>query len=270
MALNYGVYFTYRTQSWDYNGATDGGPVDPDAFVPRSAKAYIPDLWARLGWKQLLLEFEAVASIGHINRLTDQDPSLDQKVDLRQWGGVARGSYRAMEDKLNFGLELGAASGDQYDNTPQGATHYSTQPTLPNAGDDTLSWFRFDPNYHVDLILFRELLGTVTNALYTKPFVSYKVTKAIKAKVANVTSFAMRPVSTPGNGTMYGTEFDADVSYDNGGFSMGLAYGLLFPLDAMDHPDDADVVGGDGFGYDENFGNAGNAHTLQMRLAVKF
>lgn len=270
LALNYGVYFTYRTQAWDYTGDLDGGAVDPDAFVPRDAKAYIPDVWARLGWKNFLVEVEAVASVGHISRLTDQDPSLDESVALRQWGGVARGTYRAMQDKLKVGFELGAASGDQYDNDPQGATHYSTQPTLPSANDDTLSWFRFDPNYHVDLILFRELIGTVTNAVYAKPFMSYDLTKSIKLKVANVTSFAMRPVSTPGNGTMYGTEFDADIGYDAGGYSMGLAYGLLFPLDAMDHPEDALGDGGDGFNYGDNAGNAGNAHTLQMRLGVRF
>jgi len=271
LAINYGVYFTYRTQAWDYNAAMlDGGPVDPDAFVPRDAKAYIPDLWARLGWNQLLLEIEAVAAVGNINRLTDQDPTLDQSVALRQWGGVARGTYRAMQDKLKIGLEMGAASGDQYDNTPQGSTHISNAPTLPNATDDTLSWFRFDPNYHVDLILFRELIGTVTNAIYAKPFMSYDLTKAIRLKVANVTSFAMKPVATPGNGSMYGTEFDVDIGYDAGGFSMGLAYGLLFPLDAMDHPADEIGTGGDGFGYGENAGNSGNAHTLQMRLGVRF
>ncbi len=273
LALNYGVYFTYRTQSWDYDASTlgVGGSIDADMFVPRDAKAYIPDVWARLGWGDLLVELEAVAAIGHIAELTDQDPSLDQSVDLRQWGGVARGKYRAMENKLEFGLELGAASGDQYDSDPQGATHVSSQPTLPNASDDALTWFRFDPNYHVDLILFRELIGTVTNAVYTKPFVSYELTKAFKLKVANVTSFAMKPVATPGNGTMYGTEFDADIGYENGGFSMGLAYGLLFPLDAMDHPSDDLGQGGDGFGYDDtNVGNAGNAHTLQMRLGVQF
>ncbi len=271
LALNYGVYATYRTQAWDYDATMlDGGAVDPDAFVPRDAKAYIPSVWARFGWKQLLIEAEAVIAVGHINRLLDQDPTLDGDVQLRQWGGVARGTFRAMEDKLKIGFEVGVASGDQYDNTPQGSTHISNAQTLPSANDGTVSWFRFDPNYHVDLILFRELIGTVTNALYTRPNMSYELTKAIKLKVANITSFAMKPVATPGNGAMYGTEFDIDISYESGGFGMGLAYGLLFPLSALDHPPDGLGQGGDGFGYAENAGNAGNAHTLQMRLGVRF
>lgn len=272
LALNYGLYFTYRTQAWEYDASTlgVGGSIDPDAFVPRDAKAYIPDVWARLGWDKLLVELEAVAAIGEIKRVADQDPALDDGVSLRQWGGVLRGSYRAMDDKLKFGLEMGVASGDQYDNDPQGSTHFTNAPTLPRSGDGSVSWFRFDPNYHVDLILWRELYGAITNTVYTKPFMSYELSKAFRLKVANITSFAMKPVATPGNGSMYGTEFDADIGYESGGFSMGLAYGLLFPLSALDHPDDEMGQGGDGFGYGDNFGNAGNAHTLQMRFAVRF
>jgi hypothetical protein len=104
---------------------------------------------------------------------------------------------------------------------------------------------------------------------------SYELTKTIDLKVSNVTSFAVRPVATPGNATMYGTEFDADLGYSSGSFHAGLAYGVLFPLSAMNHPEDPS------FSYDDdatslpeldgnNVGDAGNAHTLQMRLVVKF
>ena len=32
-----------------------------------------------------------------------------------------------------------------------------------------MSDFKFSPDYHVDQIFFRHILGTVTNAMYFKP-----------------------------------------------------------------------------------------------------
>ena len=41
------------------------------------------------------------------------------------------------------------------------------------AGDRNLNDFHFSPEYHVDEILFRRILGTVTNAIYFKPSIAY-------------------------------------------------------------------------------------------------
>jgi hypothetical protein len=109
----------------------------------------------------------------------------------------------------------------------------------------------------------------VTNAGYVKPFLSYELTKSIGFKVSNVTSFAIRPVATPGNSTMYGTEFDSDIGYASNGFYIGLSYGVLYPFSAMSHP--TDEPGGTTFGYDSsNTGDAGTAHTIQSRLMLTF
>ncbi len=278
-AVNYGIYLAYTKQAWTYTGALDA-PFDPDLFVPRDLTMYTPDLWVKLGWKQLLFEAEAVAQVGSINRLVDL--GIADKVNMRAFGGVGRVTARAVEDKLRFGLEVGGATGDQWDNTPEGRTHYSNANLYGNAAadDGTMSRFMFNPDYEVDLILFRELLGTVTNAGYVKPFLAYDLTKSITARVANVTSFALKPVATPGNASMYGIEFDGDVGYTNNGFSAGVAYGVLFPLAAMNHPADP-TNGGAGYSYDDgvtlpsgqvltNVGDAGNAHTIQLRVGVSF
>ncbi len=266
LALNYGIHFAYATQAWTSTADPMGSAPNPDLFVPRDAKIYTPDVWLRLGWDQLLFELEAITAFGNLNRLDDL--GITESVSLRQFGGVGRLSYRALEDKLKFGLELGGASGDQWDNTAQGETHISNAQF--GVGDDVASRFVFDRDYKVDLILFRELIGAVTNAIYTKPFLSYELTKGITLRVANITSFAVKPVSTPGNGTMYGTEFDADIGYDAGAFHAGLAYGVLFPLSAMNHPQDDASSAGEDFGYGANAGDAGTAHTLQMRFGVAF
>jgi uncharacterized protein (TIGR04551 family) len=269
LALNWGIQFAYETQSWAYTGSPAGEPFDPDAFVPRDATVYTPDLWLKVGYGALLLEAEAVAVFGSINRATDLGFDIGDRLSIRQFGGVGRFTVRALEDKLRFGVEVGAASGDQYDNDPPGNTHLSNAVDIdPRFGDRRLSRFAFDPDYKVDLILFRELIGAVSNAAYGKPFLSYELTRAIGLRVANVTSFALRPVATPGNARMWGTEFDADLAYRASRFELGAAYGVLFPLAAMNHP--ADPGTGPGFGFEGNTGTAGNAHTFQVRAVVKF
>lgn len=273
MVLNWGIQFAYATQGWDYTPETAGEPVDPDAFVPRDMTLYTPNVWLKAALGALLLEVEAAANVGSIQHLDDQD--VDDDASVRSFGGVARLTARAVENKLRFGVEAGGATGDDWDNVVEGRTHLSNiVPIAP--GDTTLSRFIFNPDYKVDLIFFRELMGAVSNAFYAKPFMSYELTKSIDLKVANVTSFAHKMVSTPGNALMYGTEFDADLGFTSGAFHAGMAYGVFFPLSAMNHP--ADELGGSGFTYDDvpdaetfpNVGDAGNAHTFQLRLVVKF
>lgn len=272
LGLNYGIWFEYETQGWHSIDAASDAPIDPNRFVARDSTIYTPDVWLRLGIGKLLFEAEGLFRFGTIKEVADFAPSLDD-VKVRQFGGVGRLSYRALDDKLRFGLEVGGASGDSTDNLVEGNIHVSNAQIDPT--DKTHVRFIFDPDYEVDLILFRELMGAVSNAVYGKPFMSYELTDTIGLKVSNVTSFAVRPVATPGNATMYGTEFDADLGYSSGSFHAGLAYGVLFPLSAMNHPE------ADEFSYDDvptelpdlegdNTGDAGNAHTLQMRLVVKF
>lgn len=269
-AANYGAYFVYRTQDWDYNtsGFLIGSAPTADAFVRRAAKAYIPDAWVHLAYKKFDFEAEGVAVIGSIDQLTDV--GVNEPLDVRQFGGVGRIQWKGLEDRLNLGFEIGYASGDQWDNSPAGSTNVRDARALPGDGDTTASAFRFDFDYKVDLILFRELLGAVTNATYLKPHVHYDITKSIRFKAQTVFSFANVPVATPGNGTMYGIELDGDLGYANGGFFAGISYGVLFPMGAMDHPFDELNQGGPGFGFGANAGSAGNAQTIQSRLVLQF
>jgi uncharacterized protein (TIGR04551 family) len=269
--FNWGIYFAYRKQNWDYSAGsfTVGGAVDGASYVPRDYVSYIPDLWARLSYKNWTFEGEAVGVMGSVERL--DEAGFTEPVSIRQFGGVARATYSGMSGRLRMGLEVGAASGDQWDNSPQGSTHISNANLLGGPGDHELTRFVFDRDYKVDLILFRELIGAVTNAAYAKPFLHYDLTKSISVKFANVTSMALKPISTPGNGDLWGMEFDTDLAYTApSGFSAGLAYGVLFPLSAMNHPYDDPAISGPGFGYGTNAGDADNAHTIQMRLGLTF
>ena len=273
LALNFGGRLTYRSQSVDYDltDFTPGGDASPDDFVTRGLSAYIGNVWVKAGWKKILFEAEAASMFGSIDSLADL--GRDFATDIRTFGGVARASTTAFDDKLGLGLELGLATGDDLDNTIAGRTHLRNAVLVPRDEGDRIGRFVFDPDYKVDLILFRELIGAVSNAFYVRPRMSYQLTKSITFRAQNVTSAAMKPVSTPGNSTFWGTEFDGDLGYDDGGFHMGLAYGVLFPLAGMDHPvdtDSDDAVGAPFGNNNQNAGVSSNAHTFQLRLGIEF
>jgi uncharacterized protein (TIGR04551 family) len=231
-------------------------------------------VWIKLGYGPILFEAEAIAQIGSVGNL--DDAGLPGEADIRKFGGVGRFTWYGLERKLRIGIEGGFASGDQWDNTPQGNTNIAYANQLGGIGDKTLSQFTFNRDYLVDMILWRHLIGAVTNAAYAKPFLSYDFTKAIGFKVANITSFAPKPIATPGNSIAYGTEFNIDLGYKSGGLYAGIGYGILFPFGAMAHPADTDNGGGTGFKWgtdangNPNTGDAGTAHTIQMKLILGF
>jgi uncharacterized protein (TIGR04551 family) len=283
VALNYGVYFEYKTQGWDndLNGFTLGGDLDSAIrYVPRDLKTYTPDLWAKLGVGSVLLEAEVLAQLGTVKHLDDLGISGSQKI--RKYGGAGRLTWKGVEGKLRLGIEGGFASGDQWDNKIQGRTNIANanllgDPSICNTQNQcTLSQFIFDRDYKVDMILWRHLVGAVTNAAYAKPFLQYDLTKSIMFKVANITSFALRPVATPGNSTMYGTEFNGDLGYNGDRLFAGFSYGVLFPFSALSHPDTDPLLGGPGYPYgpdangNDNTGDGGTAHTIQMRVVLGF
>jgi uncharacterized protein (TIGR04551 family) len=285
VAFNYGIYFEYKTQSWD-NDLTDftlGGSFDDSGlkYVPRGMKTYSPDVWAKLGIGSVLLEGEFVAQLGTVNALEDLTGTT-ASYNIRKLGGAGRLTWKGVEGKLRLGVESGFATGDQWESSVEGRTNISGANLLgdPNVCNPqhkcTLTQFMMDREYKVDMILWRHLYGAVTNAVYAKPFLQYDLTKSIMFKVANITSFAIRSVSTPGNSNVYGTEFNGDLGYSGSRLFAGFSYGVLFPFGALSHPRNDATTGGPGFGYgpdangNENTGDGTTAHTIQMRMVLSF
>lgn len=287
LALNYGAYVSQRKQDWDYDmsGVTLGATTDPLKYIRRTYAAYVLDPWVKAGYKDWEFEAEAVAVLGSVAHIADlcadradtEPKCATGSVNIRQFGGLARASYKALNDKLKIGVETGYASGDQYDSQARNADgKYVTVPgrinvdnaqLLPNAGDNSISQFMFDKDYRIDLILFKELMGAVSNAIYVKPRLEYQLSKSFRFRIANITSFAARAVATPGNASMYGTEFDGDLGYSSNAFFAGISYGVLFPLGALAHPVDSTATQTYGTG---NTGDGSTAHTIQTRLVLKF
>ncbi len=276
VALNYGVYFEYKTQDWDLDltGFTvgDKGFDSATNYRARDFKTYTPSLWGKLGVGKVLLEAEFVAQLGKVGRLDEFD--FTSQANIRKYGGTTRFTYKGLDGKLRLGIEGGFASGDQHDNLIPGNINVAFADLLGDKSDTKLTQFIFNREYKVDMILWRHLVGAVTNAGYAKPFLGYDLTKSIAFKVSNVTSFALKPVATPGNSKMYGTEFDSELYYQSGGLYLGFSYGVLFPFAALNHPGPDSSGNSFGFSNDDligiNIRDATTSHTIQSRLVLSF
>jgi uncharacterized protein (TIGR04551 family) len=147
---------------------------------------------------------------------------------------------RLYRNAFYLGFETGGATGDQAEDLGSYLNYRWKDPVKQPAGDTRLSDFKFNPDYQVDQILFRRILGTVTNAIYVKPSLTYWLdlveTRQIGLSAALLYSLAPTQVSTPGNSLSYGVELNAGLSYRNpaDGFFGGVTYGVLWPMGALD------------------------------------
>jgi uncharacterized protein (TIGR04551 family) len=266
VVFNYGGYFVYRQQDWDQTGALQPSGNTYQALQngihPRQAKAFIGDIWLRLNWKKLHIEGEGALIAGTIGNLTDLFPAVKGSTSILSGGFVVKADYKLLHDALKIFVEVGYASGDDAED-PNANVNYRLANLVPV--NNAIHRFTFDPDYHVDLILFRRILGTVNNATYFKPGVSYDIVDNFGARVDIMYAMANRPVAYPGNSYNLGLEIDAQLMYKNEeeGFYAGLVYGVLFPFAGLGLP-------GSIYGAQYAKDSPDIAQTFQARLIVKF
>jgi uncharacterized protein (TIGR04551 family) len=266
LVLNYGLYLLWRKQDFDYASTVGYGATAEEyaeGFLERHAWSLTPDLWVKLIWGYLRVEFEGVFRGGQIANTSDEN--IEQELDILQFGWALRSSYAFLRDTLRVGLELGMASGDQAESPTAEVNRRRANPLLYDT-DGTFGEFRFHQDYQVDLILFREVLTTVANAMYFKPSIQYEPVDTFGARLDVIYSLTHEPVGFPGNSRNLGLEMDLDVYYVNieDGFYAGLRYGVLVPLGALDRPTEI-------YEYTTVTPfDAEVAHTLQGRLLVRF
>jgi uncharacterized protein (TIGR04551 family) len=262
-SLSYGLLFNYKTQRFAFpsfslqqrppSGST---AADPYAMVKRDAGAVTFDLFGRLVGKRFELEAEAVGIFGSVANMSLDPSTTVGPVNLAMGGGALRGKYKLGETgKFVLGLELGAASGDKapgFGNLPGRSCNYAVIPvvcTPPPAGSiDGQQWaaddlnvnnYRFNPAYQVDLILWRRILGTVTDAWYVKPSFRWDVLDGLSLGIQLVYSQAIYPQSTPSTDQKpLGVELDVGVRYkSDDGFVFFLEYGVLQPMNGLAYLD---------------------------------
>ena len=285
VVLNYGLQLVYRSQHSAYdisqcNGgaaqqtaACTGQIATQDQALPLTdinAYFFQPNLWFKLQYKALTVEFEGTALLGRMDKGGILLASAEQNhpAYFRQFGGVLASELHLYRDAFFVGFEAGGASGDQAENE-SAYLNYRWRFVQQPAGDHSIRDLHFSPEYHIDSILFRNLLGTVSNAIYLKPAVAYWFDLAqgrqLGVNGTVIYSLAQVPVSTPGNSLQYGLEMNVGVTYRNTaeGFYAGMTWGVLWPFGALDRPSPLWSAG-------SGAGNADAAQILRGFLGVKF
>lgn len=252
--LNYGLFFTYRSQRFSAVGYDPGAEqLNTTPPLPRDAMLFIPDVWARYEEKLFRLEVELVAVLGRIgNRgLNPAEAALGQALTVTQFGGALQGEYRFLNGQLKLLGEVGFASGDRapgmgaFPRRAGTGTGGSTAPgdlegpqyscSDTGCSDSDINNYRFNRAYRVDTILWRELLGTVTDAWYVKPTLSYSLAAGLDLYGSAIYSQALYAESTLSTtDRALGVEVNAGARYETeDGFTASVVWGILFPLGGL-------------------------------------
>ena len=249
--LEYGAYLAHRAQDRDVPAsylptATPPGTFTSSDLVARGFAATTTGGWLRITNASVRLEAEVAYAHARI-----EQPSLipgteitvpvtSSQLGLAVQSEVALGGSR-------IGLDGGYASGDSApgfgafpkagEAPPRPGAFDGAQADLPR--DHTVDNFRFNPDFRIDQILFREIIGTITDAIYLRPHASTTLASAGHGKLeliaALIASWAVKATSTPSGKRALGVELDPELRYTHkDGFAISLAYGVLFPGAAFD------------------------------------
>jgi uncharacterized protein (TIGR04551 family) len=257
-SVEYGAFVSRRTQDRDV----------PASYLPIAAPVTFTgnDVVARGfaalgagGWLRITGErFRIEAEVDYLHASLDQ-PSLipgaeiTEPVTSSQLGAAIE---TAVDVGAQIGFDAGYASGDPAPGfgafpAPGFGAFPAPGSIAPPPGsldgaqagpprDRTVDNFRFHPDYHIDQILFREIIGTITDAIYLRPHIRAALlaigTGRLEAGAALIASWAVEPTSTPSGQRALGIELDPELRYaSRDGFAATLDYGVLFPGAAFDN-----------------------------------
>jgi uncharacterized protein (TIGR04551 family) len=235
-----------------FNALNNNGVSNPICGVDaRNATFIVPDLWGRIKTRRLRLEAEAVYVNGNytINDETTQN-NVNHKVNVNEFGGAFQGEYKFLSDmQLSVGFDFGLATGNEsygFGIQPGRSSPFAAAPPGPGSIDGSSVWcptntepcqqsnvnaFSFSRDYRIDQILWRQILGTVTDAWFAKPTIKYRFLPGLEATLSGIYSQAQRPQFTPGQQAPLGIEGDLGVHYaTDDGFIANIDYGILAPL----------------------------------------
>jgi hypothetical protein len=233
-------------------------------LVHRRALLATPDIWFRVNWRTLRIELEAAGTFGMF-RLRDLQAGDQANTDVEYFDALTRDDlarqivanfgyalefkYGLFNDRFHIGFDHGFASGDTAN-----SLGYNPQNPIPEQNDDdVISNFRFNPAYNVDLLMFREILGTVSNAAYFKPWAAFYFFDHFSVRADVGYALAASRQATLGNKWSYGIELDGAARYHDARepIFFQIQYGVMFPLpafnrlttvDGVTRPDDARAV----------------------------
>jgi uncharacterized protein (TIGR04551 family) len=254
VTVEYGAYGSYRWQQNDvpasYLPVAVPVTIDSSQVMHRGYEAGAVDVWLRISGPSFQVEAEGAwlhASIEQPSLIPGA--LLEGPVVGNQFGAAIESRFGDPEDTVIGGLDGGFASGDKApgfgafpaENAPAAQAGDLDGPQANPPYDTAVNNFRFHPDYHVDRILFREIIGTVTDAFYFRPHVRFRLWEhergRLDARLAAVASFAVYPESTPGGAQPLGIELDPTLAYETDfGFAAALEQGTLFGLSGLSNP----------------------------------
>ena len=298
------------TQSVPDTSTTLGFASLRQAVTKRAAKLYQPDVFLSVKKKKVSLDLEIATTIGSVCTRAVNDANFvcdanlnAQPLTFFQWGGALQFAFAALPfDALILGVEGGFATGDKGvyglgarpwrsgsgapmnapGTTPFNATgfgdidgpHFDYSDLGHSHG--RVNNFRFNRAYNIDMILWRNLISTVTSAYYLKPSLKYRPTgrkiaggddSGFELQVGIIYSQAFYAENTPsGTNTPLGVEFNVGITYDTADkFHTGLQYGALLPFAGLKNSGDQLVNPSVGTVHD-----ASVAHALRFIAAIPF
>jgi uncharacterized protein (TIGR04551 family) len=269
--VEYAAYLTHRTQDRDVPASYLPVAAPPPTFTSNDLTARGFSATLTGGWLRITNErFRVEAELAYL-AASVQQPSLIPGAEItvpvtsNQLGAAFESEV--MAGPARFGVDGGYASGDPAPGfgafpQPGQTTTVAGQLDGPQANlprDHTVDNFRFHPDYHIDQILFREIIGTITDAVYVRPHVRARLLSAgtghLEAGLAMIASWAVEATSTPSGQRALGVELDPELRYaSRDGFALTLDYGLLLP----------------GAGFNNTMLEAKPAQVIRARLAFAF
>lgn len=290
--LDWGMYHSLTTQSMSSDkiggqissqcgeGTLKPFGLDYDCYTltPRKAFFWTPALWGRLLYHpredlKIRIEAELAAVYGYVDYTQS---FLDASEDKTRKEFFQVGA--ALEADVEFGDNLveflfGVASGDGTSNNfgildnhtlvqPNDMEYRNEQKRDPAVSENTsVGTFVFNRDYRVDSILFREVIGAVTNAFYFKPAYHRAFLRTpghfIRGGLSLMAAFATVAEGVPGGKRPLGLEGGIHLIYRMGNHLTVKADGaVLYPLTGMKLP---------GSSSDPRV-----AAALRLMMAVKF
>lgn len=288
--FNGGFYFQYRTQELSADTITNSGmpsdatsglpsrtfdPIeDAYTFTRRNATSFTVDGWAQALWGDLRVELETALIVGHIGNTLIGDSEGNGRQRILQFGYALQAEYRALDRKLGIYFDHGLATGDAQVDGVSIREDLVTQGT--GAESDRITTFSFHPNYRIDQILFRNILGSVNGVYYFRPGISYDLRRTDHGQIVGVRADAVYSRASTrhqayGENANLGLELDASIYYRSelgpdalDGLYIIANYGLLFPLAGLGYS------GEERNGTEAITDKTSKAQTFRLILGVRF
>lgn len=249
-----GLWLSLRSQEVDvpagYLPLASPTPLGPAQVVPRDFSAQAADLWLRWRGPRFRLEAEAAVLRAEVAQVTLLPGALVRgAVESLQLGVALQSEFGDPNAGAGGGLDCGWASGDP---APGFGADQPVATGFPSPGDldgpqadpprdHRIDNFRFHSDYRIDRILFREIIGRVTDAIYLRPHVHYRLPDfgagALDLDLTAIASWAQEASSTPGGSRPLAVELDPTLRYrSRDGLLVSLEGALLLPLSGLDNP----------------------------------